>query len=100
MNLSKYLAAKAAEWGYQQGADDELEACCACIDEETPSWAPESLSKTLRIMRRPGPQNLTSIARMAVDTIEQDGYYEAAVSQVLRKVVERLQELEENNTQT
>ena len=42
------IAAIAARWGYKQGADEELEACCEWIPKLTP-WDAEQL----RAARRP-----------------------------------------------
>jgi hypothetical protein len=47
------IAAIAARWGYKQGADEELEACCEWIPKNTP-WDAEQL----RAARRPKPPSL------------------------------------------
>jgi hypothetical protein len=47
------LVTQAAEWGYQQGANAELDACCEWLSVPCPSYGRE-----LRNARRPKPSTL------------------------------------------
>ena len=53
----QYIATQAARWG----ADQELEACCAWLDEVGPSAIP-LWGNDLRKDRRPNPKNLAAEA--------------------------------------
>lgn len=59
VSFAEFIAIKAANWGYQQGADKELEACCEWFQEfyKTESWVDLDL-KTFRATRRPKPPSL------------------------------------------
>ena len=81
------LAIQAARWG----ADLELEACCAwLIANDNPRWA-----LALQEGRRPKPP---SLAEQALDAIDEEREDITLVSyKVIRRALERLQELEGAN---
>ena len=56
----KYIATQAARWG----ADQELEACCAWIPEQTP-WDADKL----RAARRPKPPSLKEQALQELERV-------------------------------
>jgi hypothetical protein len=56
-----YIATKAAEWGAQWGADQELEACCQWLGARTEGFPAE-----LRAARRPKPPSLKEQALTAL----------------------------------
>ncbi len=55
------LAIQAAEWGYQQGADAELNECCKWLPN-LPPWSADDLRKH----RRPKPPSLKEQALTAL----------------------------------
>jgi hypothetical protein len=60
------LAALAAQWG----ADAELEACCAWLEQETP----EHYINALRLVRRPKPPSLKEQALQAAQRFYSNGH--------------------------
>jgi predicted HD phosphohydrolase len=72
------VATRAAQWG----ADQELEACCALMDD----WGLEE--SDLRAARRPKPQTLNSIALQMLGTIERDDYYLPEITDIIRRALE------------
>jgi len=65
--LTESIAARAAQWG----ADQELEACCEWVAEESPVAATE-----LRAARRPKPPSLKEQALKTLDglTLPDDAF--------------------------
>jgi len=58
-----HVANRAAQWG----ADQELEACCEWVAEESPV-----ASEELRAARRPKPPSLKRVALLQLDTLNAD----------------------------
>jgi hypothetical protein len=56
---------KFATWASQWGADQELEACCAWVDENTEGLQAECAAASLRSARRPEPASLKQEALIA-----------------------------------
>ena len=86
------LAARAAQWG----ADQELEACCECMTQwyrAQPFIKLEGCDPVplLRAARRPKPLSLAEEALEALDYSLESKY------ELLRRALERLQELEGGN---
>jgi hypothetical protein len=78
-HATKYdLARQAAQWG----ADQELEACCKWLAEETP----EPYINALRFARRPKPPSLKEQAIAVLDDAELD----AAHYNILLRALEAL----------
>jgi hypothetical protein len=75
---------QAARWG----ADQELEACCDWLIDNQPKWA-----TTLCAARRPKAKSLAEEALEALTKIE-DNVATYLDSSVVRRALERLQELE------
>jgi hypothetical protein len=96
----KVIATEAARWGadqqlkldadqiaqaYQEGADQELEACEMYLAQSPyPSWA-----KDIRAARRPKPPTLNSIALQMLGTIERDAHYLPEITDTIRKALEK-----------
>lgn len=91
----EWIATQASRWGWEQrGAvnesklqkarDEELEACCEWLAQETP----EPYINALRAARRPNPKSLVEEALEALN--------EAVTDQenTIRRALKRLQELE------
>ncbi len=74
------IATQAARWG----ADQELEACCALMDD----WGLDG--EDLMQCRRPKPQTLNSIALQMLGTIERDGHYIPEITDTIRRALEQL----------
>ena len=72
---------------YQAGADQELEACCEWLDQNTGRW---DLLAELRAARRPKPLSLKKQALFAIDTAVADGRLSSDVSNVVRRALEAL----------
>ena len=71
----------AAQWG----ADQELEACCALLQQKgVPAWS------LLRMHRRPKPPSLKEQALLAIDTAVADDRLSADVANVVRRALEQL----------
>lgn len=99
IDAEKFLAARAAQWG----ADQELEACCECI---TQWYRAQSFLKLdgddpvplLRIARRPKPPSLAEEALELVTLIQGNKkMWQIEQLDVVRRALERLQELEGAN---
>jgi hypothetical protein len=71
------IAAIAARWGYKQGADEELEACCAWLTRGglLPRF-PALAESLLRAARRPKPPTLKEQALTLLDEFsDPEGLY-------------------------
>ena len=62
IRLDEHLATQAAQWG----ADQELDACCACIVN---SWDDNETADLLRVYRRPKPESLKQQAITALHAV-------------------------------
>ena len=84
---------------FQAGADEELEACVdwlANARNHSLTWEEATnYSATLRNHRRPKPPSLAEEGYAAVDRIERSGYPTDDLY-ILRRALERLQQLENN----
>jgi hypothetical protein len=76
------IATQAAQWG----SDEELEACCHWLAEETP----EPYINALRTSRRPKAPSLKEQALLAIDTAVADYRIAADVADVVRRALEQL----------
>ena len=83
LSETEYIATQAASWG----ADQELEACCEWLDQNTGRW---DLLAELRAARRPKPLSLKKQALFAIDTAVADGRLSSDVSNVVRRALEAL----------
>jgi hypothetical protein len=80
---TKYdLARHAAQWG----SDQELEACCEWLAEETP----EPYINALRTSRRSKAPSLKEQALLAIDTAVADYRIAADVADVVRRALEQI----------
>ena len=79
-----YLATQAARWG----ADQELEACCEWLDQNTGRW---DLLAELRAARRPKPPSLKERALQAWAAVEAGTDDQTAMA-VIRRALEALPE--------
>jgi hypothetical protein len=70
----------------QEAADQELEACCALMDE----WG--LCGEDLMQCRRPKPPSLKEQSLKHLDVMERDAYYLPEILQDLRRAVEALPE--------
>lgn len=61
------LVTQAAEWGYQQGADTELNECCKWLPN-LPPWSADDLRKH----RRPKPPSLKEQALAELELLRGD----------------------------
>jgi hypothetical protein len=75
-----FLAQRGAQWG----ADQELEACCALMDD----WGLDG--EDLMLCRRPKPPSLKEQSLKHLDVMERDGHYLPEILQDLRRAVEKL----------
>ena len=75
----QHIANRAAQWG----ADHELEACCALMDD----WGLEA--SDLRAARRPKPPSLKEQALMAINAIDA-GTDKLGDSDIIRRALEAL----------
>ncbi|NBS71115.1 hypothetical protein EBT31_19740, partial [bacterium] len=80
-----YVATEAARWG----ADQELEACCALLQQKgVPAWS------LLRMHRRPKPLSLKEQALQTLETEPDDGkelvVFDTEQVSILRKALEAL----------
>ena len=75
-----YIATKAAQWG----ADQELEACCALMDD----WGLDETD--LRFARRPKPPSLKEQALKALTAIEGDFNTVGDRADTIRQALEAL----------
>ena len=76
------VATKAARWG----ADQELEACCEWLDQNTGRW---DLLAELRAARRPKPPSLKEQALALLDKAE-DPSWDINDFSIVRKALEQL----------
>ena len=76
------LARHAAQWG----SDQELEACCEWLAEETP----EPYINALRTSRRSKAPSLKEQALLAIDTAVADYRIAADVADVVRRALEQI----------
>ena len=94
---TRNFANKAAQWG----ADQELDACCEWLKENSAEsdkdlW--DSLAVELREARRPKAPTLNEIALQFMETIEKDGRYLSEItSTIVRALVEGGKALKELN---
>jgi len=77
------LVTQAAEWGYQQGANAELDECCKWLPN-LPPWSADDLRKH----RRPNP---SSLKEQALETLKypKDLWSQAEVD-TIRRALEQL----------
>ena len=82
------IATQAARWG----ADQELEACCEVLCQKgVPAWS------MLRSNRRPKPPSLAEESLALIDKIQANKkMWQLDELDVVRRALERLQELEQN----
>ena len=80
VSYTKSIAIDAAHWG----ADMELEACCALMDD----WGLDETDLRLRFARRPKPPSLKEVALAVLDDCA-DGL-DGAHENVLRRALEAL----------
>ena len=88
----EHVANQAARWG----ADQELEACCEYMQHEDF----HGFAKELRQARRPKPPSLAEQGLNELDLVpthDQEGRSIDADTSVIRRALERLQELEKGN---
>ena len=74
------FATLAAQWG----ADQELEACCALMDD----WGLDG--EDLMECRRPKPPSLKEQSLKHLEVMERDGHYLPEILQDLRRALEQL----------
>jgi hypothetical protein len=84
-NTASYVATRAAQWA----ANQELEACCEWVAEESPVAATE-----LRAARRPKPPSLKEQALAALNRYEAEVWCEEMTSDssIIRRALEALPE--------
>ena len=77
------IAVIAARWGYKQGANQELEACCEWLDQSTVGMA-----DLLRDARRPKPLSLKEQALAVLDDCADclDGAHENTIRLALEQL--------------
>ena len=78
-----YIATRAARWG----ADQELEACCEWIADNSLHHAESDLLKDLRTARRPKPPSLKELALSELSSLEDMGTCNA---DTIRRALESL----------
>ena len=64
------IAAIAARWGYKQGADEELEACCEVLARELICDG-KHVATDLHAIRRPKPPSLKEQALEALQFVDE-----------------------------
>ena len=79
------LVTQAAEWGYQQGANAELDECCKWLPN-LPPWSADDLRKH----RRPKPPSLKELNLKHLEVMERDGHYLPEIIADLRRALESL----------
>lgn len=87
-----HIATQAARWG----ADQELEACCAWL-EDTDCDNPQEVAQLLRAAMRPKPPSLKKQACDALDTYvygNPNSQDKERTYNTIRRALERLAELE------
>ena len=85
----RHLVTAAARWG----ADQELDACIDVILAHPGLEHPELLVEVLRAARRPKPP---SLAEQALEACERSAFGIPGDRDIIRRALERLQELERN----
>ena len=78
----RHLAAEAAQWG----ADQELEACCALIDD----WGLDLDEDDFRAARRPEPISLKKLALERCDQLEELDILTEETLGILRSALKEL----------
>jgi len=90
-----YIATQAARWG----ADAQLEACCDWLDNTCcDNW--DETAAELRAAMRPKPPSLAEEALEqlnGIETVVKATYGGDLVDDTIRRALERLQELENND---
>ena len=81
--LCQSVATQAARWG----ADQELEACCSWLDQNTGRW---DLLAEIRAARRPKPPSLKELNLKHLEVMERDGHYLPEIIADLRRAIESL----------
>jgi hypothetical protein len=85
-----YVAIEAAQWG----ADQELEACCEWVDENTEGPQGEHAATQLRAARRPKPLSLKEQAFAALETEPEDAkeliVFDTDQVNLIRRALEQL----------
>lgn len=89
LGWSKYIATQAARWG----ADQELEACCAWLQD--PDLNVDTYK--LRAARRPKPPSLAEQALAVVENSAICDHIRPEHETTLRAALDRLKELEQSN---
>jgi hypothetical protein len=79
-SITLQLVERATQWG----ADQELEACCKWLAEETP----EPYINALRFARRPKPPGLKQRALKGLDIMIANGHLDAELAAAIREVLE------------
>jgi hypothetical protein len=81
------IAVIAARWGYKQGADQELEACCEWLDGWCHDEFPGGI-ENLRAARRPEPLSLKEQALAVLDDCADclDGAHENTIRLALEQL--------------
>ena len=82
---TNWVATRAAQWG----ADQELEACCECLDQISGRW---DLLAEIRAARRPKPPSLKEQALANLDRLVGDIDTLGVVAQaaIIRRALEQL----------
>ncbi len=86
IGLELYIAARAAQWG----ADIELKACCKWLEAYDYDEVGRQLAEVMHAARRPKPPSLKEQALLAIDTAVADDRLSADVANVVRRVLEQL----------
>jgi hypothetical protein len=81
-SITLQLVERAAQWGPNQ----ELEACCEWLEEETP----EPYINALRAARRPKPQSLKEQALDELHISFDRGYLKGGAADTIRRALEQL----------
>lgn len=84
LGIAGHIATQAARWG----ADQELLACGNYL-ERCAAWEEEDVTEMYNY-RRPRPPSLKEQALLAIDTAVADGRLSPAVSNVVRRALEQL----------
>ena len=96
VSFAELLCNKAARWG----ADQELEACCEWVSQWRTMVGGSRPEVGLRAARRPKPPSLAEEAHDALGRFFSNAHTQASQMtqdfEILRRAVERLQELENN----
>ena len=79
------LVTQAAEWGYQQGANAELDECCKWLPN-LPPWSADDLRKH----RRPKPPSLKEQALDELHISFDRGYLKKEAADTIRRALEQI----------